>query len=271
MCIFNTETEVSATRIFVAPLAGNRRQLTIYSNQAHAANTSDPNNAMILPIPSARRGDDVKLHDFSSLPGLFDTLESCFPIELSLSTNFSWDNSTLDVVSVGDYQCSVVPSVEEFDRLQSGTFNVTRQIRELLQHHYRQDYCFLVCRFREGGSFHPIAYSHAMPTGGHVFIPTRHDHGDITTMLPQLPHWDHDIYMCNVTTDEHSTINASATRTLDHFFSSWPVQVPRPKGRHMLQKMTIKGSYPNRDLAGQAHATADHLQLFHAGREITTT
>ncbi len=321
MCIFNTDTKVSKTKIFVASLNGGQRQLTLYSNQAQAVNANDPNNAMILPIPSRSGGSDIKLHDFSKVADLFATLDRCFPRTQAQDLSFgmrnqSYSNSSLTVHQVGDYQCSIVPSVHDFGLLRADTFQVSPHIASLLQQHYASDFSFLVCRFKDGGSFHPLGYSHDV-SGGRIFIPTRHEHGGTSrphgtssaigglgSGLPSTftrllnnptgypstdafgtpfgnyetsssvqsapfsfppsalatphPEWDHEIYLCNVASTERQPTDMSlsvvqnysalTTTPLETTLASWPVSVPKPIHNHLLQKVTIKGAWENKDL-----------------------
>lgn len=48
MCILNEDSNVTATKIFVAPDKTKTKQLTVYSNQVGSESN---NNMMILPVP----------------------------------------------------------------------------------------------------------------------------------------------------------------------------------------------------------------------------
>ena len=257
---------------------------------------------MILPIPSQKQGADIQLVDFSKVAGLFDVLDSCFPRIMAQSMrgtlsmeNNSYSADTLKVHQIGDYQCSIVPTVHDFGRLRADTFQVSPPIGSLLQEHYPSGFAFLVCRFLKGGSFHPIGYSHSVQDG-RIFIPTRHEHGtslphgtsfpqgmDYTSgsglsttftrlrgnqtadtfgssfvPLNQPPEWDHDIYLCNVASVERQPMEQSlsvvsnysslTTVPFEKSLLSWPITVPKPIHQHLLQKVSIKGAWENKDL-----------------------
>lgn len=198
MCIFaNTVESVSNTRIAVCPLPGGALQLTVYENKAF---TSTPNNAMILPVPWGPQG--VKLINMQGYPGFWDDLELYFPQYTSVGfgggANFAGKGSgwgmkaPLPVHQFGGYKCSVVPSIDDIDRINTTVFTLPEDIKQLLGEHYAQGFGFVVCLFDGRIEGHPIAYiSHTLPSGN-LFIPTMHEHGEEETQWPTGNPWTSD-------------------------------------------------------------------------------
>lgn len=59
-------------------------------------------------------------------------------------------------------------------------------IQQILTQHYGLGFSFVVCVFDRKVQAHPIAYvSQRMQGTGHLFIPTRHAHGEADTLLTQ--------------------------------------------------------------------------------------
>ena len=120
MCCFSRPIEtVYDTKIFARGLAGAPQQL-VYSMGLR----TPYDVAMILPIP-VKRGSGENAVRFISLkkyPDFFGDLEKGFPRprgqqRLAESDRSATDSKQLDVVKVGNFEASFVPTVKDFSRL----------------------------------------------------------------------------------------------------------------------------------------------------------
>ncbi len=184
MCIFAAPVrDVSDTKIAVVALQGGAQQLTVYQNKAVTLGR----NAMVLPVPA---GSDITLIDLSEYGTAFWTAcETCFPPEHTNGT-FGWGAAAsttggfgaappppLPVQQVGQYQCSVAPTLADLGRINRTVFTLSPDAAKTLGEHYASGFSFIVCLFEGTVEGHPIAYVSSTLPGGRLFIPTRHDHG----------------------------------------------------------------------------------------------
>ena len=121
MCCFSQPViSVSATNIFARAGVGGR-QFLVYSMSIKARNDL----AMILPLPvKTPAGEkDVEFIDLKGYPSFFGDLLMGFPPP---PTKRSWglatrgdmsESAKLEVVQVGDFEASFVPTVKDFSRL----------------------------------------------------------------------------------------------------------------------------------------------------------
>lgn len=229
MCIVQgTDGKISKTRIFVAP--SERRvdakgkevgcQLTVYANHVAksrkiapidssrmwtpsrepqaggmSSSASGPTPAMILPAVSFDQGRDVLPVDMSQCADVFDVLDSAFPTfsnnSYALDGRLSKARGILEVVKVGSYDVSIVPTRKDFDRLSRETFTLDPNVAQLFADRYPDDFAFVVCRLRQNEKFHPIAYLSALSADGNMFVPAYHYHGKVE----DKPDWDHAVYV----------------------------------------------------------------------------
>lgn len=264
MCIFNTVTEeVSGTRILVAPLPDNR-QLVVYENQV----TSTTDNAMILPVPCDPDGV-ITMVDMSGYTDIFEDCEKYFePPSPSYDSN-NWGSgkdeydlasfAAIEVLQVGAYKVSIVPSIDDLDRLDDEVFKLTPKTKSVLSAHYARGFQFVVCMFSAADSIqhhHPIAYTHPRlptPFGITLFVPTVHEHGSTHDDTKKPPsglvdaHFDHTIYSVN-TAPDGGLFNDSWTLS-EHGITKvvWDKVVPNVPFKFM-RKRRLVGLFPNTDL-----------------------
>src|SRR5262249_38368525 len=121
MCCFSQPViSVSGTNIFARPDADGR-QLLVYSMTINARNDL----AMILPLPvKTTAGEkDVKFIDLKGYPEFFADMEVGFPRAhastrgLTLGDPAAASPSALEVIRVGDFEASFVPTQKDFSRL----------------------------------------------------------------------------------------------------------------------------------------------------------
>jgi hypothetical protein len=182
MCIIQGEVEtVKNTKILVAPMAGDL-QLTVYSNKVRLGADA---GAMVLPFP----GSECLPFDLSAYKDLFKDLNNAvWPKTLSkgfrsrgmmtLSTN------SLEVLQVGSYKASVVPTLDDFSRLDAEVFKIDPRVHEFLKTHYPNLWGFVVCQLDHDKEYHPFGYITQRAIGGSLFMPTRHWHEHKASKLP---------------------------------------------------------------------------------------
>ena len=191
MCIMASPVRsVSDTRIFVGTNGALTQQLTVYQMAVQLSIFTGKGNAMILPVPVGTAGaKSIKLVDLSAVPTFFEPFVAAFK-EQSRGFGMSKGISrSLEVQRVGNYDVSVVPTVDDVKRLNRNVFEVSPDTEAVLRTEYPVGFAFLVAQLRESGNFHPLAYLSPV-VGGKMFVPTRHAHG------PEkgLPKWDHLIF-----------------------------------------------------------------------------
>ncbi|MGH7970145.1 MAG: hypothetical protein ACREIC_15600, partial [Limisphaerales bacterium] len=139
--------------------------------------------AMILPLP-VPPGAGEKAVEFIDLKGyreFFMDLRRGFPYEVatasaghSRSDAVSAAAPKLEVVPVGDFEASFVPTVQDFSRLDE-RFRLPAETWEKLPQY--QAYGFAVFKPKSGAmSVHPMAFSFPRREPGEIFFPTVHIH-----------------------------------------------------------------------------------------------
>lgn len=79
-------------------------------------------------------------------------------------------------MDVGSYKASIVPSLDDFERIDRDVFTLSPKIFEFLKRLYPEGYSFLVCQLEQNRAYHPFAYQHGTLPNGRLFIPTIHFH-----------------------------------------------------------------------------------------------
>lgn len=199
---------VLMTSILVVPL-DDGRQLTVYENAVHIgrfdggrARTAPEPVAMVLPVPA---GDHFEFVDMSGIgDGFFDALKPMLdwiptfvmPADDGKLRALSAPPPELEVLQVGSYKCSLVPTIDDFVRLNTGVYGDIVPLTEVLVEHYATDFMFAVCMLGESALAHPLAYTHARAPADRLFVPTRHfhEHADGDTSID----WDHHVYGVDV-------------------------------------------------------------------------
>jgi hypothetical protein len=178
MCCFTRPVQaVNTTRIF-ARAASDSRQFVVYSMHVKAKE----NLAMVLPLP-VKKGTDEKGVSFINLkdyPEFFTDLEKGFPAEAIpgyLSHNAvpaAAAMRSLEVVEVGDFEASFVPTEKDFARLDA-RFRLPEGAWKKLPSY--QSYGFAVFKLKPGlQSVQPMAFSFPRQDPAMLFFPTVHIH-----------------------------------------------------------------------------------------------
>jgi hypothetical protein len=180
MCCFSQPVKsVSNTNIF-ARAGANEREFLVYSMSLEA----NQDLAMILPLPVAEGAGEraVEFIDLKGYPSFFADLRNGFPIPEPPVANSdhlllhaeSAALPKLEVVQVGDFEASFVPTVKDFSRLDERFRLPTETWTELPAY---QSYGFAVFKLKSGAMrVHPMAFSFPRRDPGELFFPTVHIH-----------------------------------------------------------------------------------------------
>lgn len=192
MCCFSRDVErVAGTRIF-ARLEGERQTL-VYAMTLSAKEEL----ALVLPLPTpaGSPSDAVSFVSLSDYPAFFEDLESGFPRPPEArgdEPGKSWGpaEGKLEVVRVGAFDASFVPSQKDFARLDE-RFRIAPELWARLP--AVQDYGFAVFLLRKGQAqhVHPMALRFKTRHPKRLFFPTVHiHHGEVTAKAE----FDHVLY-----------------------------------------------------------------------------
>ena len=173
MCMFSGRVDgVGKTKIF-ARFMSSGRQCLIYSMSYSAPSEV----AMILPLPvtSGSGEDAVRFVDLSGYPRLFSDLADGFPLSRSISIGPQpRSGSALEVQSVGSFDASFVPTMEDFVRLDR-RFQLPSEVWHQLPTYL--DYGFAVFKLKSGAAeVHPMAFEFPTRFADQLFFPTVHVH-----------------------------------------------------------------------------------------------
>src|SRR5215468_268149 len=160
--------------------------------------------AMILPLPvKTPAGEkDVKFIDLKEYPEFFAEMEVGF--QPPPKPTRSWSNSlesaaassTLEVVQVGNFEASFVPTQKDFSRLDERFRLPPDAWKELPQY---ESYGFAVFKLKSGEmKVHPMAFSFPRQKTKALFFPTVHIHDG---KVHAKADFDHALF-CQPTHDE---------------------------------------------------------------------
>jgi hypothetical protein len=196
MCAFsgNTTVVVSNTRIF-AKTSG-RLATIVYSMTL----TVDSHVAMLLPLPVLQGGMGERALSFVNLegyPDFFDDLDRGWPEPTTMEAEATLGpvpcaggRVPLAVHSVGAFEASFVPRLQDFDRLDA-RFRLSDDVWQKLPAY--ADYGFAVFRMAPGTdkSIHPMAFRFHTRFPDRTFFPTVHIHdGEVHDTAA----FDHSLY-----------------------------------------------------------------------------
>jgi hypothetical protein len=190
MCCFTLPVKsVSETRIF-ARAAEHGRQYVVYSMRLDA----DNDLAMVLPLP-VKSGTNEKSVTFINLkeyPGFFHDMEKGFPkpaptgIALHQRETVIMSGVTLEVLQVGDFEASFVPTEADFLRLDERFRLPPGTWQKLPQY---AAYGFAVFKLKPGANrVHPMAFSFPRQDPAKIFFPTVHIHDGTVHVKAEFDH-----------------------------------------------------------------------------------
>ncbi len=226
MCCFSRPVEhVSQTKIF-ARTAGKDRQFIVYSMTIDAKEAL----AMILPIPVPEKSPDdaVKFINLEKYPEFFADMKKGFPELNASGALHSLSRAVpmaaakkLDVVSVGSFEASFVPTVADFSRLDERFRLPSEAWNDLPQY---KDFGFAVFKLKEGKkTIHPMAFDFPTALPNRLFFPTVHIHDG---KVHDKADFDHDLYCQAGESDDRKALLQwrESERPADSF-----MDVKRPK------------------------------------------
>jgi hypothetical protein len=247
MCCFSRPViSVSATNIF-ARAAEDGQQFLVYSMSMEAENDL----AMILPLPvKTPAGEkDVRFIDLKGYPDFFGDLEKGFPRPPSDSAPFfsrglaSARAAKLEVVQVGDFEASFVPTVKDFGRLDE-RFRLPPDTWSQLPLY--KDFGFAVFKLKPGAQrIHPMAFSFPRRDEKTVFFPTVHIHDG---KVHSHAHFDHALF-CQPFGEQHLALGAKWAESNRHaggFMDMSKAQGIIEANQHCY-KRELRGNLANRD------------------------
>jgi hypothetical protein len=168
MCMFTATASVQSTCLFAS--RQRERQTLVYQTSLETKKA----NAMLLPVPHVAGGSPITFIDLSSVPNLFVRLWHHFVAPPPGFVNLS-SGSTLEVVRVGSFDASIVPTLADLSRLDR-RFKLASGLRGTLGERYA-DHAFVVYRLAPGKQeLHPFAFSWQSRHPDHLFFPTVHVH-----------------------------------------------------------------------------------------------
>jgi hypothetical protein len=175
MCCFSQPVDlVSDTQIF-ARLADEGRQLLAYSMTLGAK--EDLAMVLPLPVPAGTADDAVRFINLEEYPTFFTDLNAGFPVSRSHGIALgraAADEEPLEVVEVGAFEASFVPTVNDFDRLDA-RFRIPADVWAQVPGY--EGYGFAVFQLKAGEQqhVHPMAFEFPTAADG-LFFPTVHIH-----------------------------------------------------------------------------------------------
>ena len=244
MCCFSRAVEyVSDTNIFALASTGNR-QFLVYQMRYGA----EEDLAMILPVPTPPDSaeDSVRFIDLEEYDEFFEDLRSGFgngagggfggvPRELQ--------GNILEVVEVGSYVASFVPTVADFERLDE-RFRLPEGTWDELPTYRR--YGFVVFQLKsDKEKVHPMAFEFPRQDADRLFFPTVHIHdGEVHARAE----FDHTLYV-QFSEDQEFDVNRwqESPQLAESF-----VDIDRTAGIVLgdahLYRHTIRGTFRNADM-----------------------
>jgi hypothetical protein len=246
MCCFSRPIiSVSATNIF-ARAGENGRQFLVYSMTLNAKDDL----AMVLPLPVRIGTDekDVSFIDLSGYADFFADLQSGFPVPRSKNSRGRGVGLTalsahpLEVVSVGNFEASFVPTMNDFSRLDE-RFRIGDEAWKKLPDY--RDFGFAVFKLKPGAAtVHPMAFSFPRRDTKALFFPTVHIHDG---QVHPKAGFDYALY-CQP--HEHEQLQLRDWRESPANANKF-MKVDKTKGliapdQHCYQKQ-MHGQLPNRD------------------------
>jgi hypothetical protein len=247
MCCFSQPVEsVFNTNIYARASMGNRQYL-VYSMQFQASQDL----AMILPLPVPKRVAEVAVQfiNMENYPNFFADLRRGFPTTRAAQGGAGGigggaaPQPRLDVVDVGSFKASFVPTIDDFSRLDV-QFRLPEGTWESLPLY--RDYAFAVFKLKRGAQrVHPMAFEFPRRNPRQLFFPTVHIHDG---KVHDLAHFDHALYcqpndeqMRELLHWEESPRHAGA-------FMSIPVQQSLVSLSHHCYRRQIVGKQKNIDI-----------------------
>jgi hypothetical protein len=253
MCCFSRPVQsVSATSIFARSDAGDR-QFLVYSMTLKAKEDL----AMVLPLPvkSGSGEKAVSFIDLKDYPDFFADLRKGFPEPLAARGPGASRGlgappaAKLEVVAVGNFEASFVPTVADFSRLDerfrlpAGTWDKLPAYR---------DHGFAVFKLKSGETkVHPMAFTFPRAKPAELFFPTVHIHDG---KVHERAKFDHVLYCQRGSGDQFNLLDwEESFRPAAAFMQLSKARDILDGGEHCY-KRGLTGTLPNRDTVLKSEA-----------------
>jgi hypothetical protein len=248
MCCFSGPvSNVARTRIFARwlPNANPARQALAYQMEFSA----QADVAMILPIPVApgTAEDAVKFLDLEKEPNFFDRLEELFPARrllLAMPPPAAAGEAVpkkLEVVKVGSFEASFVPSQADFSRLDE-RFRLDPTVWKQLPTYGTWGFAVFKLR-KDSTTVHPMGFSfpNSQPAKG-LFFPTVHIHDG---KVHQKEEFHHTLY-CQVPKGSRTPLNWTESSLLPSSLGRLKDADLLDRSEHVYRR-NLNGLLPNTD------------------------
>lgn len=148
---------------------------------------------MILPLPvqlsESENQQPVEFLDLSDCPMFFPYLEGSFQKRPGFSFSRMFGKDSLEVVEVGSFEASYLPTMADFKRLDP-RFGLDTSIWQKLPQY--SDYGFAVFKLKPGEErIHPMAFRFRTRYQEQLFFPTVHVHDG---SVPEVETFDHRLF-----------------------------------------------------------------------------
>jgi hypothetical protein len=250
MCCFSGTVEhVADTKIF-ARGGIDERQAIVYEMQYQA----DDDLAMILPLPVPKDSKEsaVQFLNLKDYPDFFEDLAKGFPRPRALAKGFAGALggvgagavAKLEVVDVGDFEASFVPTVNDFSRLDE-RFRLPETMWTETLPRYR-DWGFAVFKLKpDKRKVHPMAFVFPRRDPRKLFFPTMHIHDGTA---PDKADFDHELYAQFLVGNRVNYLNwQESMQPALQFMNVKKSQGVVEAGLHVY-KQSIRGQQKNRDI-----------------------
>lgn len=245
MCCFSRPVQrVARTRIFARPtFAG--RQVVVYAMELTAAEPL----AMILPVPvkPGAEPNEFKFINLEAYPEFFADLNRGFPVPpppaaLAEINSLPSRAAKLEVVSVGAFEASWVPTLADFDRVDA-RFRIDAGIWRKLPGYERMG--FAVFKLKPGRQeVHPMCFAYPRAEVSKLFFPTLHLHDG---QMHEREDFDHELYAQGNGEQMPDVLNWEESRGwAGQFMKTERTAGILAKDAHVYRRRLV-GSLPNED------------------------
>jgi hypothetical protein len=246
MCCFSRPVQsVSATHIF-ARSGAEGRQFLVYSMTVKAKEEL----AMVLPLPVKPGSGEkaVSFIDLQDYPGFFADLRKGFPELLQIPGGVPTRSlgtpppAKLEVVTVGDFEASFVPTIADFSRLDE-RFRLAPGTWDKLPAY--RNHGFAVFKLKSGESkIHPMAFSFPRAQPEELFFPTVHIHDG---RVHERAKFDHVLYCQRGGADQFTLLDWDESFRPAASFMQLNKAKDILDGAGHCYKRVLTGTLPNRD------------------------
>jgi hypothetical protein len=243
MCIFSRAAEVSKTNIF-ARASKDGRQYLVYAMTVNAPTEL----AMILPLPVPKdtAEDAVKFINLEKYPEFFAELASGFPQNDakpgSRGRGKENEPESLQLVDVGDFVASFVPSLADFKRLDDA-FKLDATVWDKLPQY--KSYGFAVFQLKKGKqAVHPMAFEFPRAKVQELFFPTVHIHDGTVGAKADF---DHMLY-CQASNGEDILKWEESTQPAELFLKKLKEAQGIIAGGDHVYRLPMRGKLTNEDV-----------------------